>query len=62
MPKLREEELIEEESKNLIDTSDKTKNNQEKMANFVTINLRIAQLIYDLMPVASAISDDPYLD
>lgn len=57
VPKLRKDELfeVEEESK------DASPDPQNMMLNFVKIYLRTAQLIYELMPLASAIADDPYL-
>ena len=58
LPKLREGELFvarEEESKEAPDLN-------KIMKNFVEIFLHTSQMLYDLMPLASAISDDPYLD
>mmetsp|Transcript_29094 Transcript_29094/g.38750 ORF Transcript_29094/g.38750 Transcript_29094/m.38750 type:complete len:86 (+) Transcript_29094:375-632(+) len=59
MPKLREDELPTEESKQ-IDTGVK-KSANEAMSEFVSNYLQMAQMVYDMMPVASCINDDPYL-
>jgi len=58
-PKLREGELPEEESKELHQASS---GESETMRRFVVTCLKTQQLLYDLMPLASALSCDPYLE
>ena len=62
-PKLKESEWQEEskDSSTLIDTNQK-KSINECMRDFVMNYLQTAQLVYDLVPLVSSISKDPYLN
>ena len=45
----------------MIDTSNKKQNLNQCMKDFVSVYMHTAQFLYDMMPIAACLGDDPYL-